>query len=380
MSPTKFRPVPVAFNPQQPLVQHVPTWKFILADSTVSPLKRIGELMAAKSRQLTLALDKSGSLTFQMSMGHQMAEQIQPITTSIIAYKYNQPMWSGPVWTIDEDVTNDNMTVNAVGWFELLNHRILHDQKSYITAVGGSIALDLLTITNTAAAPWFITSDATQVHDTQTRSRDYDRWQNVGAAITELSEIENGFDFVIDPITRVMSFYSSPSLGGPNPPTPVWHDQKDAVFSFGWGPDNISDFTRQTDASQIMNTIFVSGKNGTYGPGTDTASIAAYGAFEEQVSLSDIADVNVLTAYGAEEVTFRKTPRVIYSITPFPRHSAPLRVPDPLVDYGLGDQVYLTAVRPPRVLIQNQAVRVFGLDINIDDEGNEKLGALQLST
>ena len=283
-----------------------------------------------------------------------------------------------PVWTIDENITTASMTVNAVGWFELLNHRILHDQKSYITTVGGSIALDLLNTTN-AVAPTRIISDSSQVHDTQVRTRNYDRWSNIGAAITELSEIENGFDFVIDPITRTLSFYPSPSLSVSNPVSPVWHDRTSVVFASGWGPDNIQELQRQTDSSQMMNTIFVSGKNATYGPGTDPASIAAYGAFEEQVSLSDVADANVLTAYGAEEITFRSTPRIIYSVTPFPRASAPGRVPDPLIDYGLGDQVYLTAVYPPRIQIYNQALRVFGLDIQIDDEGNERLGALQLS-
>jgi hypothetical protein len=151
------------------------------------------------------------------------------------------------------------------------------------------------------------------------------------------------------------------------------------VFAYRWGPDNLSAFQRQIDASQIMNTIYVSGATATYGPGTDAASIAAYGAFEEQVSLSDVYDVNVLTAYGAEEITFRRNPRIIYSVTPFPVGSAKKRVPDPLIDYGLGDQVYLTAKYPPRLSLSNQAVRVFGMDITIDEEGNEKLGALQLS-
>lgn len=377
MGATVFpRPIPV--NVQQPTIRHTPKWKFILADATTSPITRIGELMAAKSRHLILALDKPGSCSFEMTMHHILAEKIQPITTCIIAYKYNQPMWSGPVWTIDEQIDTATMTVNAVGWFELLNHRILHDIKRYITTVGGSIALDLLNTTN-AVAPTRIISDATQVHDTQTRSRDYARWSNIGAAIVELSEIENGFDWTIDPITRTMAFWPSPTLGGPNPPSPTFNDRTNVVFGYGWGPDNVANLQRQTDSSQIMNTIYVSGKNGTYGPGIDSASIAAYGAFEEQVSLSEIADPNVLAAFGAEEITFRSTPRIIYSVTPFPHGAAAGRVPDPLIDYGLGDQVYLTAKYPPRISISNQAVRVFGMDITIDDEGNEKLGALQLS-
>jgi len=377
MVDTTVYPSPLPAQSFAPIVPYMPTWKFVLADATQSPPKLIGELMSAKSRHLQIALNKPGSASFQMTMHHLLADAIQPITTCIIAYKYNVARWSGPVWTIDEDVTSATMTVNAVGWYELLNHRILHDQKSYTSVVGGSIALDLLSTTNAVAATR-LTMAAGNVHDTQTRSRDYPRWQNIGAAIQELIEIENGFDLIIDPITRVLSTYPSPTLGA-GTPGPTWNDRKNVVFGYGWGPDNVANLQRQTDASQTMNSIYVSGKNATYGPGTDAASIAAYGAFEEQVSLTDVADVNVLTAYGAAEITFRKNPRIIYSITPFPQGSAPERVPDPLVDYNLGDQVYLTAKYPPRIKISNQAVRVFGFDINIDDEGNEKLGALQLS-
>ena len=127
---TAVFPEPFPVNTQLPIIRHKPTWKFILADSTTSPPTLIGELMAAKSRHLILALDKAGSASFYMTMHHLLADQIQPITTCIIAYKYSQPMWSGPVWTIDENITSATMTVSAVGWFELLNHRILHDQTA----------------------------------------------------------------------------------------------------------------------------------------------------------------------------------------------------------------------------------------------------------
>jgi hypothetical protein len=353
-------------------------WRFFLADSTTSPPTLIGDLTGAQSMKLTLALNKSGGCSFDLSMMNPLADDIQPITTCIVAYKNAQAIWSGPVWTIDENLPTARMSVSAVGWFELLNNRILHDAVNYNLVVGGQIAVNLLNITNAISATR-ITSSTANVHDTQTRTRDYERWQNIGAAITELTEIENGFDFVIDPLTRVMSFYPSPTLGGPNPPQPTWHDRTNVVFGYGWGPDNLSSFQRNIDASQTMNTIFVSGKNGTYGPGIDADSIAAYGAFEQQVSLSDVADVDVLTAYAAEEIVFRRTPRVIYSITPYPVGSTRARTPDPLVDYGLGDQIYLTARYRKRLSIQNQAVRVFGMEIDIDENGNEKLGPLQVA-
>jgi ribosomal protein L5 len=44
----------------------------------------------------------------------------------------------------------------------------------------------------------------------------------------------------------------------------------------------------------------------------------------------------------------------------------------------VGDQVHLVAKHSPRVNV-DQMVRIFGMDIQIDNEGNERLGALKLA-
>ena len=45
-------------------------------------------------------------------------------------------------------------------------------------------------------------------------------------------------------------------------------------------------------------------------------------------------------------------------------------------DYDIGDIVYLTA-KYGALNIERQAVRVFGVSIDIDNEGNEKIGEIK---
>jgi hypothetical protein len=48
------------------------------------------------------------------------------------------------------------------------------------------------------------------------------------------------------------------------------------------------------------------------------------------------------------------------------------------VDYQTGDLVKLGIVARPRI-IQQLSVRVFAMNFSIDEEGNEKIGQLQVS-
>jgi len=106
-----------------------------------------------------------------------------------------------------------------------------------------------------------------------------------------------------------------------------------------------------------------------------------YGLIEQSVSLSDAKTSQILATYAGAEVLLRSSPRVIYSMTPLPftEQIGPGRVPEPFVDYTLGDKVYLTARFKGRFSVNKQGIRIFGMTVTPDDNGNEVLGALQVS-
>lgn len=358
-------------------------WSFHLIVSET--MERLGELDQARGRSLQLIYNRSGNAAFTIPINDDLFAEAEPVKHGIAVYRNNVPIWSGMIWTNDDQLPQDRVGVTCVGWFETLNHRILRRDVSYprfstvplkITG-GGVVFLDPYSVeTDDAYHPGGLLTIANAQHDTwisegidsdqMERIVSYTRGQSIGQAITDLSDTEAGFNFTIDPITRQMHIKN-------------WSEYEDktdsVVFGYNWGPNNLAALGRQTDASTMANRVTSFGKYGG-GLAEDIPSQEEYQLFEEEVQLSDVVDPNVLLAYSGGEVLLRKTPRILYSPAPFPWVAG--RTPQPFVDYGLGDKVLFTAKKGERVNVIGQAVRVFGMNVTITEEGNEKLDALQI--
>jgi hypothetical protein len=381
-------------------------WKIVLASS--HDLSNIGELTQARSRQLSLVLNRAGSLSFTIPMDDELAAQIWPIESAVKVYRQGSTgtilIWSGYVNTVDEDVSNNHMSVNCVGWLNRLSKRVLHRDRQYSATDDGDIIQDLLgeanarttgeysALTTSATLadgyvvqwpsgsspnlPTFIKwngklpnegSGGPTAYVAATRNQNYTRYQtNILQAIQGLTEIENGCDIYIDPTTRALSVYRRKRkvVGS-------------VVFGYRWGPENVAQFNRQIDGSTVANYGLATGSSGVTGQVVDDdVSQSLYGPFEEVYSLSDVSQTNILSAYAGAEIALKATPRQLFSITPF-NWTTKANVPEPFVDYNIGDQVKFVARHLPRVSV-NQQVRVFGIALDIDEEGNEKLSQLQI--
>ena len=188
--------------------------------------------------------------------------------------------------------------------------------------------------------------------------------------IDELCNVENGGDIVVDPLTRAVT----------------WHRRyrrvkDDVVFGFQWGPANARTFDRNIETDSQINYIIVNGAPGTTPQyAHDQAQQSEIGLLEESVTLSDVRDNNILLTYAGGEQIIRGNGHITYSVQPFPLpYDRPGNVPEAFLDYRVGDQLRLTAVHPPRVNIRGQAIRLFGVSIDISDDGVATLGPLQVA-
>jgi hypothetical protein len=388
-----------------------PKWKFLLANS--GDYSNVGELSGARSRQLQLTLNKSGSLSFTAPLNDPVASQIYPITHCIKAMRLGsdnvwRTIWSGPVWTIDEDISGERITVNAVGWLQMLEKRLIRSDLTYTNQTDADIILALLALANMnpivigtpdtgilpgysfsvmpgGPSPSLITA-GTKTGTFQNRTIAYQRGANILQEIQRLTEIESGCDIWIDPTTwqRSLNLYDR-----------LMTDRTDVLFAYNWGPSNIQQFGRQFDPSSLVNFIYVAGAPVIPPAYADTKTFPdptqnppklgensqkTYGLWEEMSALSDVTKSNVLTSYAAGEILIRSSPRIIYTFTPFPFVTeAKGKIPEPFIDYKVGDKVYLSARYANRIWIDKQAVRIFGIQLSIDDNGNETLGAIQTS-
>ena len=93
--------------------------------------------------------------------------------------------------------------------------------------------------------------------------------------------------------------------------------------------------------------------------------------FEDVIQLPEAKGVDVLSTYAVGEVAYRAYPFTLYGMRPFPWTPGDSS-PRPLKDYTIGDIVSATAVQGAFVL-EGQAIRIFGLELDIPDDGASEL-------
>lgn len=197
---------------------------------------------------------------------------------------------------------------------------------------------------------------------TTPRTRTYQIGQNIGAAIRELSDIENGFDIVVDPLTREIDFV----------PNTSYTDQTDIAYGYNMLPRNLDDVVVNDDGTGKANSINVQGAY-IIGNADSPSDIADVGIIlEDWVSASDIKDEQIIGAYANEEVVFRADGQMTIAAKPSP--GAPM----PYIDYEWGDKVYISANKG-RMQLDRQAARVFSGRISWNAQNEAILDELGLT-
>lgn len=340
-------------------------WKFYLANS--SDMSHIGELNA-RDRTLSWALNRPGDCSFTISLDDPIAQQVDLVSTCIVAYRDGDIKWSGPVWSIDESAANNSMTVSAVGWLQLLEKRLnspINEKFLRFDVMDAStIAAHLVALTN-IANPLPFSIGGTE--NTFTTKRSYQKYTAISGAIQELSDIENGYDFWLDPATRQLIFYKK------------LEEDLSGSIAFGYNAgflNNLAEVSRQRSADKLVNGIYaVTSTSGTTPPEQlDQTSIDQYGLMEEQASLSEANDAKIALAYAAGEFVYRSSPLPIYSITPRPSANGP-RV---LKDYHIGSIMKFSANKGA-IQVANQKFKVFSISLSIDNAGNETVTQMNIT-
>jgi hypothetical protein len=219
--------------------------------------------------------------------------------------------------------------------------------------------------------------------NTQTRNFTVQRFANIGQQITTLSQLEAGFDFRVDPMTRQLNLYYNGiwPVGGPYTVNGRGQVRPNALFGFKQGPNNLSDIRPTEDASKIENEVYAVGQYAV-GEGEWPGSIQTLGLFTSQTSISDQVTTDVLTAFAQGEATTNAYGITVYSFDQLPSGS-PSSL-NPFVDFDIGDFCYLVSnygsivIPPPGSGFSGpQPVRIFAFTVGISDEGVETVTNFQ---
>lgn len=338
-------------------------WEYILARS--SDMSTIGKLKNAHSRALVVDLNKSGSASCWIPTSESVAKYVSPWRTCVVAQHDGQPFWSGPIVSCPTNMATGEMTISAVGWFEHLMHLLLKDLlTSYVEEDEGAIIASLL---GKAREQWAALPIALgTVEASVQRTRSYQQDQNIGQAIIDLTELEDGTDWYIDPITRELEIVARRGVDRPNCKWVFIHGES--------GRSNLSNVERDVDGTGMVNDMIARGK-GVSGRQTEPLSEEEYGVFQESQGLSDVVETETLESYAAAEVAYRSQPRVTYKLSPKP-YTSTFKVPELFKDFDIGDTNYLTA-RRDFIDVEGQAERVFGASLSISDVGTTTITDLQ---
>lgn len=349
-----------------------PAYRFDLVRS--SDLSSVIALTpVAVSRQLNLVFNKPGTLSLTIPIDSDQASALAMRATGAIVYRRDTPIWSGALTSIVDDAAAGTTALVFTGWREELDHRYVRTSEvsslSFTNVVGGSIISTLLSTVNaqtdtaSTVRPTHLVMGS--VSDTQTRTRSYKAGDNYGQLVRELIEIENGLDVRVDPLARTISTFA---------PT-AFNDHADVHFAYGKTPNNLDNVVVTRDGTQLFNRENVTTSGGFVVSVDDPAAIdAASVMLADMLSLSDVSSPTIAGAYANAELVYHRYGIVTYSLTPASLGDV-LR---PFDDFELGDKVYFSADRG-RLQIDRQAVRVFSLNIVIDDNGNEIIGELGVS-
>jgi hypothetical protein len=135
---------------------------------------------------------------------------------------------------------------------------------------------------------------------------------------------------------------------------------------------------RSADGTKTQNRTEAVGEY-SIGKEESIGSIQENGLFEAYDSLPEVVNLNILNAYAAVETLTLEQPFTIITFNPRAVNSQ-RGVPRIFEDYEIGDVVYTTIKKGPRFQVgleTPQPVRVYGANIEIEDNGVEKVTGIQ---
>jgi hypothetical protein len=310
------------------------------------------QLNRAGKASFTLPITSDRLTTFPIYLG----------VTRLLIYRGNILIWSGVVWEMEENASIDEGTVNiqCTEIFHILSEK-RYTSNTYTATDAGQIAWGLINTTQGLTGGNLGLTQGT-IEATQNRDRTY-LDEKIGEKIIQLTEVNNGFDFLITPSIKINT------LGEFNVYSKRGITITDIKLEYGDGlRNNIQVWRRAKTLSHMANSIVVEGE----GLGdakvtstiTDTVLIEAVGLLEDRKQEKSISVQATLDTRAAEVLRVKKTEQPIYDLTLNNAY-------DDFGRYDIGD-IVLVKIKSGYVNI-NTNMRIYGIEVRVADGGEEQI-------
>jgi hypothetical protein len=327
-----------------------PHWQWVLVRPVTGGGATVAELTEARSRRIEFPLDGPAKAGFTFPGRHPQVRLVDEVETDVLIARDGLAVFRGRINTSEDTIseTVHTCTFGAIDYRGMLDRRIVWPGSTlvYTGADQAAIAADLIADTQ-ALGTLGITLPATTTG--VARDRTYETGAVIGELITNLGRCLNGFDWDISPALALRIWY--PARGATTP-----------VFVAEYGR-TVTSLRRTVSSSDFANAIRYSGADAVPAA-LRTVTPGIEGRWERQIgdtnlttpaAVNESADGAIVELSGIEPA---------YQVTLAPGAWTPATV-------WLGDVIRLL-VRSGRLDVDT-TTRVVGVNIDLDDDGNETI-------
>lgn len=257
-----------------------------------------------RNLQYEIFLNKPGGIRWDLPLRHAAVtpETVKPGLHEVRIVRNDATATRGPLWDATPSSGEDKIACAGAALLDYLDVRRIDADVEYDTIDQSTIAWDL--IADTQALP---NGDFGLVQGALamgvTRSMKWKKYDGVYIldAITDISELDTGFDFDINPTTRAFNTYYP-------------RRQRDLGLTLNY-PETIRGYSVNIMGKYLRNDILMQGKKDTWEIATDAASQAEYGLRHYVSAFKDATTVTELTARAGKIRDLRRAPKYAYSIS-----------------------------------------------------------------
>lgn len=346
-----------------------------------------GEILDAHERNFSFSLHSPNTISFNL------LPQNQIVTNILLAKAGLITLWRDTTLAMTAELSRvrlnsgeDDHEVSVVAtetMYPRLSHRLVGkssaglkgptsatDQGTWLMQVLQTGTLNLNLEDESSLRPGTITASGNITGGTWRYKPFLELMQELGATV-------NGFDFYQRPLNPPDWPVTVGALTGTIDIAPIIGTTKsNVVFEYGLGARNASDYEYLIDSESMIDRAIGLPPEFPDNPGnkvatvTDAPAVASRGLREEVIP-TDLNDLTFRTQLAQLHVNLRKQPREQFVIQPSPA-SGSRPVPKFLVDYNIGDTIR-GRVQDQNRLLLDALVRVYGAQVNLDDEGVETI-------
>lgn len=304
-------------------------------------------------------MDKFSQLAF--AIGSTVKDLIGVRANYIKITRLNKVITACQIVQFQVDSEGRTIQLDCIGWQDLLYKMRLQDNFDFEDETYGNIIWGLINHWQSQGANYNHGFTQGQVSTTGTASPLNDRDKNIGDAIIEFTEVENGPDIYIDP-NKVVNVYDRRGS-----------QRDDIILTY---PGNITRMSLLVNGQPMANyQITIGAGTGEDALRTTSEAVAEegiYGVMQDVGVYNDVDDETTIQLRSDGDLQYSKSPAIILDME-LDGNLAPS-----FGSYNVGDAVYIKMAADLTAFSDaNGLVRVEGFDVDVllEDQENVRLKA-----